>query len=85
VEEPQSAPWTQGIPCLMIMTVSVVMCDHCQDLKFASHVEAYRVADGPTLHICCICQRKPFRKVQPAPKRIAALELIRQAAEHLND
>ena len=69
----------------MRLTISVVVCDHCQHPVCTQYVESYRVEDGPTLHICHTCQSQPFKKVVPASKRLAAAEVARLAIGLLGD
>lgn len=62
------------------MLIHALVCDHCDQRPFGP-VETYRIGDGPELHICVSCQRKPFRQVQPSARGAAVAETVRLMLE----
>jgi hypothetical protein len=61
------------------MLIQVLLCDHCEAVSFGGRFEAYKVEGGPVLHICEVCQRKPFRRVQPSSRGLAVAAVIQMA------
>lgn len=59
------------------MIIHIEICDLCDAPVRGAVLEAYRIAEGPTLHICRICQEKPIdRHTVPSPKGVAVLRAV---------
>lgn len=62
------------------MIIQAIICDHCDTTIRGGAFESYRIGGaGPTLQICEVCQRKPFKAAKPSRRGAAISETLRLA------